>query len=317
MLTKNIFSVIPEKYKKGRFFDVFSGTGVVADSAIGIFDEIIVNDLLFSNEIIYQAFFGSGKYSKKRLEEFAVKANTTLAKSKKTNYFEKNFGNKFFSKESARQIGNIREAIEKGKYSQREKAILIASLIYSADRIANTVGHYEAFRKKDKSFKPFVFRLISPYTEVKSRIYREDSNELAKKIKCEVAYVDPPYNSRQYSRFYHVLETLTKWDKPKLSGVALKPPLENLSKYCTVSAPEAFEDLINSLQAKVIVVSYNNTYKSKSSSSKNKITLEQITKIMRAKGSTKIKKIEHKYFSAGKTDFENHLEYLFVTEVGK
>ena len=74
-------------------------------------------------------------------------------------------------------------------------------------------------------------------------------------------------------------------------------------------------DLEGNIQAKLIIVSYNNTYNSKSSSSKNKITLEQIEKIMRKKGSTKIKKIEHKAFSAGNTDFDNHLEYLFITEV--
>jgi adenine-specific DNA-methyltransferase len=102
---------------------------------------------------------------------------------------------------------------------------------------------------------------------------------------------------------------------PKLSGVALKPPLENLSKYCTVNAPDAFEDLINNLDAKLIIVSYNNTYKSKSTSSRNKITLNQITRIMKSKGLTKVIKIQHKFFSAGKTDFGNHLEYLFVTEV--
>ena len=315
LLTKHIFDSIPNKYRKGSFFDVFAGTGVVADAAINLFDEIIVNDLLFSNEIIYKAFFSSGKYSKTKLEKFRELANTKIANQTQSNYFDKYFGNKFFSKKSARQIGNIRQAIEDGEYTSKEKAILIASLIYSADRIANTVGHYEAFRKKDKEFKSFTFRLVNPYKNLNFQIYREDSNVLVRRVACDVAYVDPPYNSRQYSRFYHVLETLTKWDMPKLSGVALKPPLENLSKYCTVNAPDAFEDLINNLDAKLIIVSYNNTYKSKSTSSRNKITLNQITRIMKSKGLTKVIKIQHKFFSAGKTDFGNHLEYLFVTEV--
>jgi adenine-specific DNA methylase len=117
----------------------------------------------------------------------------------------------------------------------------------------------------------------------KSEIYRRDANELVREIKADVYYIDPPYNSRQYSRFYHVLETLTKWDSPVLSGVALKPPIENISEYCKVGAPEAFAELIENIQAKLVIVSYNNTYNSKSSSSKNKITLEQIEKILRKK----------------------------------
>ena len=56
----------------------------------------------------------------------------------------------------------------------------------------------------------------------------EELKELAKKIKADIVYIDPPYNSRQYSRFYHVLETLTKWDKPELFGTALKPKEENM-----------------------------------------------------------------------------------------
>ena len=64
-------------------------------------------------------------------------------------------------------------------------------------------------------------------------------------------YIDPPYNSRQYCRFYHVYENLVKWDKPILSGVAMKPPAENMSKYCTSKAPEAFSDLVKNLDANI------------------------------------------------------------------
>jgi adenine-specific DNA-methyltransferase len=112
-----------------------------------------------------------------------------------------------------------------------------------------------------------------------------------------------------------VLETLTKWDMPVLEGVALKPPTENVSEYCKVGAADAFEDLISSLNTRLIIVSYNNTYASKSSSSRNKISLEEIKSILKAKGKTRTKKIPHKHFTAGNTDFDNHLEYLFVTEV--
>jgi adenine-specific DNA-methyltransferase len=56
---------------------------------------------------------------------------------------------------------------------------------------------------------------IDPIDAQKISIFQKDANILTKKIKADVVYIDPPYNSRQYSRFYHVLETLIKWDKPK------------------------------------------------------------------------------------------------------
>jgi len=314
LLVKHIFDLVPTSRKRGTFLDVFAGTGVVAEGALGSFDHLILNDLLFSNNTIYQGFFGKGNFSRSKLESFRRMANSTRASKLPTNYFDRHFGGKFFSRSAARMIGFLREQIKDGDFTKREKFILVASLIYSADRIANTVGHYEAYRKKEATFKPFVFRLIKPRRDVSADIFREDSNELVRRVIADVAYVDPPYNSRQYSRFYHVLENLTKWEKPELEGVALKPPLENLSKYCTVNAPEAFEDLIRNLNAKFIIVSYNNTYDSKSTSSQNKITLEEIEIILKSKGRTQIKQLEHKFFNSGKTDFKNHKEYLFITE---
>ena len=136
----------------------------------------------------------------------------------------------------------------------------------------------------------------------------------SKQIKC--IYIDPPYNSRQYSRFYHLLENLVKWKKPKLEGIALKPPVENMSEYCRSNAPHVFADLIDNLQCKFIAVSYNNTYNSKSSSSKNKISLEQIEEILNKKGVTKRYERSYKYFNSGKTDFKDHKEILFITRVG-
>ena len=42
---------------------------------------------------------------------------------------------------------NWREKSEKTSTNSNEKFILITSLIYAADRIANTVGHYDAYRE--------------------------------------------------------------------------------------------------------------------------------------------------------------------------
>jgi adenine-specific DNA-methyltransferase len=187
--------------------------------------------------------------------------------------------------------------------------------VYSADRCANTVGHYEAYLKKGFR-KAFKFDLVR-HTNTPAQVYRLDANELVKTVRSDVAYVDPPYNSRQYSRFYHVLETLVKWDKPVLSGVALKPPIENTSRYCKVDAPDALADLVENLDARFIVISYNNTYKSKSSSSRNKIELDEIAEIANGKGSVRILEQHHKHFNAGKTDFKDHAEYLFLIETGK
>ena len=149
------------------------------------------------------------------------------------------------------------------------------------------------------------------------QIFRRDSNELAREVSADIAFIDPPYNSRQYSRFYHVLEGIAKWDKPVLEGVAMKPPAENMSDYCRATAPKVFDDLIANLNVKYIVVTYNNTYNSKSSSSRNKITHEEILNSLNKVGKTQCFEMPFQFFNAGKTDLTNHKEFVFITEVAK
>jgi adenine-specific DNA-methyltransferase len=113
------------------------------------------------------------------------------------------------------------------------------------------------------------------------------------------------------------LETLTKWNKPELYGTALKPAPENTSEYCKTNASNVFQDLINNLKCKYIVVSYNNTYNPKSNSSKNKITLKQIKSTLEKRGHTKVFRTSHRFFNCGNTDFDNHQELVFITKAAQ
>ena len=298
------------------FIDVFSGTGIIAREAIENYKNVVVNDILHSNYFIYQAVFNNKKWREKKILKIAKNYNELNGEKIKSNYFSKNYGGKFFEKKLAKIIGFIREDIEtrKDKLNSREYAILLAFLIYSIDRHANTVGHFDAYIKKSIKTQPLNFRLIKCLNPPSVKIYREDANELVKRLRGDIAYIDPPYNSRQYSRFYHVYENLIQWKKPKLYGVALKPKPENMSQYCTVKAKNAFKDLVENLNVNYLAVSYNNTYKSKSKSSENKIKFDEIVRILNGVGETKIFKKPYKYFNTGKTDFNNHKEFLFLTK---
>lgn len=317
-LSQWIHDLIIENCYGDSFCDIFAGTGIISYTMLNDMKNIAINDFLYSNEIIYRAFFSNEKYDTNKIEHYKLIFKNIDSDDIEENYVSVNFGNKFFSLNDAKKIGYMREYIEKNSilFNDREKAILIASLLYSADKSANTVGHYDAYIKGHDIPDRFQFDLIYPYS-VKSdiQIYREDANELAKKINADIVYIDPPYNSRQYSRFYHVLENIACWKKPELFGVALKPAPENMSEYCKSSAKIFFAELINSLQCKYIVVSYNNTYNSKSSSSKNKMTLLDIESILSVRGEVKKFEKKHNFFNAGKTEFDDHKELIFIVEV--
>lgn len=312
-----------EKIEFSSFFDLFGGTGIVGDYFNNQKTKVYVNDLLKSNYLSYLAWFGNDKFDKKKLEDIINKYNSL--KNLKDNYFSINFGDTYFSKNNCKRIGYIREDIE-NKYlnneiNTRERAILITSLLYAMDKIANTVGHYDAYRKNgdlDKKLELCMLDLKSNTNNKNNKIFNEDSNELVRNIKADIVYIDPPYNSRQYSDAYHLLENVATWEKQEVFGVAKKMKRNGIkSKYCSVSAPLAFKDLIENINAKYIIVSYNNMGTKGAGRSQAKISDEDIMNVLSSKGKVKIYETDFNQFNTGKTHIDNHKERLFVCKVGK
>lgn len=320
-LLKDIYSVI-EPFCNGKtvFADLFAGTGIVSDFMLKKNINVIVNDLLYSNYIAYNVWFGKQPINYPRLEKIIRDFNGIDVGTLKDNYFSEIYGNKYFSNNDARKIGFIRDKIDELKLNKREKDLLVVSLMYETDKIANTVGHFEHFLSKKPSDRGVLLRVphLTKYV-AKSSIHNMDANKLVRSLKCDIAYIDPPYNARQYVNFYHVLENLARWDKPKdFEGISMKFKRNHLkSEYSRKRAPEVFEDLIMNLNAKVIVVSYNNTYTAKSTASNNKISYQEILNILSKRGKVTVTEIKHKSFNSGKTHFSDHKELLYVCQITK
>ncbi len=304
---------------KGKvvFADLFAGTGVVANYMLEKGMDVIVNDTLRSNYIAYQTWFGTGKYSAKKLKRIVSEFNVVDSRVLEENYFSKVYGDKYFSQSDAKKIGYLRDRIENIRLTKRERYVLLTALMYATDKIANTVGHFEHFLSKAPEEKGVHLRLpeIEEFAG-DAVIHNIDANKLVRSITCDIAYVDPPYNARQYVNFYHVLENLIRWNKPKeFEGASMKFKRDELkSEYSRAKAPQVFKDLIDNLQAKIIVVSYNNTYSAKSSASNNKITEEQLIGTLSSKGKVTRKEMAHKFFNSGKTNFKDHKELLYICE---
>lgn len=313
-----IFSLIGEHtHDIHSFCDIFAGTGVVAHRALHNYERVVVNDFLYSNNIMYRAFFAPTEWSEERVQGIIDEFNAINPASLRENYFSKNYGGKYFHQDIAKMVGYIRERLKKMQpcLTDKEYSVLLASLIYSIDRHANTMGHFDAYHHKEPVAHPFQMRMIAAEAFDGVEIHQEDANQLARTVNVDLTYLDPPYNSRQYSRFYHVYENLVQWKKPPLYGTALKPKEENMSDYCRNAALSAFTDLVSHIRSRYLVVSYNNTYHSKSSSSENKIKLEQLEEVLNKCGKTQVFNHEFKAFNSGKTEFDDHREYLFITEV--
>lgn len=314
-----IEDIISEKCENIKSFcDIFSGTGVVGERFNNGEIKVISNDLLNANYVCLKAFLGTKNDIEKDIIEKINYLNDL--ETKKENYFSEHFGGTFFTIENAKKIGAIREEIEKIAKNEEEKNILLCSLIYAVDKVANTVGHYDAFRKKLDSVQPL--KLLIPDIDfshnLQNEIYNEDSNSLIRKISCDVLYIDPPYNSRQYSDAYHLLENLSEWKKPKVEGVGKKMDRSHIkSAYCLKNATQAFEDLIKNANCKHILLSYNNTADSKDDRSNARIKDNDIIRILKQKGEIEIFEKDYKAFTTGKSDGDGNAERIFYCKVTK
>lgn len=302
--------------------DLFAGTGVVGSLFLKNNKEVHFNDYLKSNCYSYKAFYEPVKVDVKKLEKITEQYNNIEVKEE--NYFSRNFSDTYFSSNDCKKIGFIREDIENKfkdkEINDREKSILIASLIYSMDKVANTVGHYDAYRKIESIKDKFCMYMldISEKGEKNSHISNQDANEFIKNVKADLVYIDPPYNSRQYCDAYHLLENVASWDKPKVYGVAKKMDRTHLkSKYCTHKAVEAFEDLIRNCDCKYILVSYNNTGDKSNSRSNAKISDLQIKQILEKRGKVQVFEQSFNNFTTGKSISIDHKERLFLCETAK
>lgn len=311
---------ITEKYTKkvDTIADIFAGTGVVGEQFLDCGKKVIFNDILKSNTVIFNAFFDNMKVNDEKICKYIDIMNNRLPLT--SNYVSENYGDKYFSMENAKKIGQAREYVNQlDDINDREKNILITSILFAADKVANTVGHYDAYRKKLDNAGKIYFKIPNYLTSncENIKIYSEDANELVKKIKADLIYIDTPYNSRQYGDIYHVLENIATWTKPKLYGVARKPKDRSSTKslYSTSRAPEAFEDLIKNITARYVLVSYNNMAKKGDGRSNAKISNEEIIDILSQRGKVKVFSSNFQVFTTGKTNIKNHKELLYLLEV--
>lgn len=295
--------------------DIFAGTGAVASAFID--KKITTNDIMYSNYICHVAWFSSEHYSEEKVIKIITQYNNL--KITEDNYMSDNFSNTYFSLDDCRKIGFIRQDIEdkfnSGYINARERALLITSLLYAMDKIANTCGHYDAYRQGVKFEKHLELYVPQPEPDVNENnvCYNMDTNELAPEIEADLIYIDPPYNSRQYCDAYHLLENVARWEKPEVFGVARKMDRTALkSDYCTQKATVAFENLIDSIHAKYILLSYNNMANKGNDRSNAKISDDDIMKILSKKGKVKVFSEDYKAFSTGKSDIQANQERLFL-----
>ena len=317
-IEEEVKKVVGDDLSQKVFCDIFAGTGIVGRTFKKDVKKVISNDLEHYSYVLNKNYIENHKEIKDK-EKYIEKLNNLPLVDDGfiyTNYCMGSGSNRqYFSDINGKKIDTIRIQIKKWYESKEIQDdlyyFLLASLVESADKVANTASVYGAFLKhiKKSASKELI---LEPASFIKNgnahQVFNMDSNELIKEISGDILYLDPPYNQRQYSANYHILNTITLYDNFNPKG---KTGLReyNRSDYCKKrEVHKSFEALIKNAQFPYIFLSYNN---------EGLMSKEDVKAIMSQYGDYSVVTKEYQRFKADKSENRNHradktYEYLHI-----
>lgn len=254
---------------------------------------------------------------------------------------------KFFSAANAcaidRALSRIRFRYETGLITEQGRCILTAALISAVEKVSNTQGTYHDFPRgfvDSRALKPISLRMPDPavFSGPPSRYIgkAQDSLGFAKFLpRHRVIYLDPPYNFRQYTSYYFMLNLLSCYaDIADLDGYFsniqyvrgqnmkddFKSTFCNRDKFIP-----SLRTLIERSDADYVILSYFDgpnhwgNFKSESAETEGKKLLEQFFHSdLFVEGSYNFVPVERRnYQSYGGYSGKPIQEFLFVARKGK
>lgn len=317
-LPETIKSVCGTDLSQKIFCDIFAGTGIVGRTFKTSVKKVISNDIEYYSYILNKNYIENHRPLENaenlvsELNELSLCVDGFIYK----NYCLGGNGERqYFSDENGKKIDSIRIKIEEwkntGKINKSMYYFLLASLLESADKVANTASVYGAYLKNLKKSAQKQMILESADFELNDNeheVFKSDANELITRISGDILYLDPPYNSRQYGSNYHILNTIAEY-KPFVPKGKTGLREYTRSKYCSVSSvKEEFESLIRNANFKYIFLSYNN---------EGLMSVEDVRRIMRKYGRYDLVQTDYQRFKADSNRFnkaESTVEYLHILE---
>ena len=320
-IESTIRSVVGNDLSRKIFCDLFAGTGIVGRTFKTVAKSVIANDVEYYSYVLNKNYIENhvDLPDKQRyvdeLNRLPLIDNGFLYK----NYcLGGGSDRQYFSDTNGKKIDTIRERIESwkktGRIADNLYYFLLASLLESADKLANTASVYGAYLKhlKKSAQKELVLEPADfDVNENEHQVFNEDSNALIQKIKGDILYLDPPYNARQYGANYHMLNTIAKYDEFSPNG---KTGLRKYQKsdWCSRNKVEnVFDDLLKNAQFKYVFLSYNN---------EGLMSMEIVRKIMVQYGRYDLASTDYQRFKADRDENRNHKankteEFIHILEM--
>lgn len=186
----------------------------------------------------------------------------------KPGYFTETYcvKSRFFQPKNGERIDAIREAIAARHLEPELEAVMLVSLMEAADRVDSTTGLQMAYLKQwaPRAYNDLELRVPNVLPRAaygKGEAHAMNAIDAAKLLEADAAYLDPPYNQHSYLGNYHIWESLIRWDKPEVYGVACKR-LDVRKRQSEFNSKKRFagamRKLLASVRAPLLIVSFNN-----------------------------------------------------------
>ena len=204
------------------FADLFAGTAAVGRAFKNCTKQIIANDVEYYAYALNRNYIGNSNKIQEGQQYIDTLNRLPLVNN---GFIYKNYcqgsgsGRQYFADDNGKKIDTLRQGIEKLRTVENigddVYYFLLASLLESADRIANNTAVYYSFLKhlslpaqQELLLEPANFELNVHAHQV----FNENANTLIKRITGDILYLDPPYTNRQYGEGYHLLNSIALYD---------------------------------------------------------------------------------------------------------
>lgn len=249
-----------------RVVDLFAGTSRVGHALKARGLQVIANDHNAYAHALARCYVAADR------ERVLADATRLLAEfaalPPAPGYFTTTFCERarFFRPENGARIDAIREAIAAKGLDPELEAVVLVALMEAADRVDSTCGVQMAYLKEwaPRAHAALDLRLPDVLPAVahgRCEARQQDALDAARALEADVVYLDPPYNQHSYLGNYHIWESLVRWDKPEVYGVAQKriDCKERRSPFNRRGeCAGALAAVVRAARARVLVLSFNN-----------------------------------------------------------
>lgn len=232
--SKLVNFIVPVIYNetnpKDCVLDLFAGTCAVSHALKGR-QQLITNDIQKYSQVIAKALIANNRSISQEQARADLVPLLSATKPQRYRLFESVYANTFFTKKQCIEIDTLRYAVD--NYSGYKKNVYLVALMAAMSHCVNSPGHFAEYfsngqgkSEAKRSISDYFFTKLDNINIVKSELnntaYCSEFKSLFRKnrkkiSKAALIYADPPYSAAQYSRYYHLLETLVKYDWPSVA----------------------------------------------------------------------------------------------------